>query len=111
MCEPVCAGFAAKYVLGALGVAVDVILFADMRAHKPLQPVAPSLTYPAGQSSHLKDPTVLSHLRLLSQPPLFVAHSSTSKRTGLCECSCVCFTTAIFISYHHGRNEADVAET
>ena len=74
-----------KHVVGVL-VAVDVLLFTNMRAYKPLQPFAPSLVYPAGQSPHLKDPNVFMHLRLLSQPPLFFAHSSTSKCTCLCEC-------------------------
>ena len=56
--------------------------------NQPLQPFAPSLVYPAEQSSHLKDPTVLVHVRLLWQPPLLVLHRSTSGTTcaGLCEC-------------------------
>ena len=54
------------------------------------QPVEPSLAYPAGQSPHLKDPTVLMHVRLLSQPPLLLAHSSTSECAGLYVCVCVC---------------------
>ena len=79
-----CAQLTAKCVVGALGVAVDVPSFTDTRAHKPLQPFAPSLTYPAGQSPHDMDPTVFVQLRLLSQPPLFSRHSSTSKHMQVC---------------------------
>ena len=47
----------------------------------PLQPLALSLAYPAGQSPHNMDPSVLVHLRLLSQPPLFFRHPLTSVYT------------------------------
>ena len=77
--------FITKDVVGALLV-VDIFaaggLFwsMDVSAHKPVQPFAPELEYADAQSPHFIDPTVLMHLRLLSQPPLFVAHSFTSKR-------------------------------
>ena len=82
-------------------VAADVLLFTHTRSHKPLQPFAPSLAYPAGQSPHFMDPAVLMHLRLLSQPPLFFKHSFTSKHKvcvyqsvrayqGVCVCVRVC---------------------
>ena len=43
-----------------------------------LQPFAPSLAYPDGQSPHFMDPSVLMHVRLSSQPPLLFRHSLTS---------------------------------
>ena len=49
--------------------------------HKPLQPNAPSLAQPVGQSPHLWPPCVLIHLRLLSHPPLSPRHSSWSEST------------------------------
>ena len=39
-----------------------------------LQLVAPSFSYPAGQSPQVTNPIVFVHLRLLSQPPLSAAH-------------------------------------
>ena len=85
----VCVEFITKHAVRAIVavdvlIAVDVLLFTNMRAHKPLQPFAPSLVYPAGQSPHSKDPTVLVQLRLLSQPPLSFRHSSTSNHIQRC---------------------------
>ena len=51
--------------------------------HKPLQLLAPSLANPAGQLSHFMLPNELMHFRLLSHPPLFFWHSSTSKCTSV----------------------------
>ena len=69
---------------------------ARTRTNKPLQPFAPSLSYPVGQSPHDMDPTVLMHLRLLSQPPLFVAHSFTSKHVRELVC--------VYIIVHNNSN-------
>ena len=52
--------------------------------NKPLQPVSPSLCQPAGQSPHVIPPTVLTHLRLMSQPPFLSLHSSASENGGVC---------------------------
>ena len=48
--------------------------------HEPLHFVSPSLLQPLGQSPQVRPPAVLVHVRLLSQPPLLVEHSSTSAR-------------------------------
>ena len=55
--------------------------------HKPLQPVVPSFTQPAGQSSHFLLPGKFKHLRLLSHPPFFIRHSFTSTQS---ICGVVC---------------------
>jgi len=47
-----------------------------IHTHKPLQPFAPSFSYPLGQLPHEMEPAAFLHLRLLSQPPLFVRHAS-----------------------------------
>ena len=61
----------------------------DFFTHKPLQPLAPSLSYPAAQLPQDMDPTVFVHVRLLWQPPLLFRHSFTSECTVLCEWLCV----------------------
>ena len=64
--------------VGGLGLGSYQLIGLSTWWHKPVQPFAPSLAYAGGQSPHLKEPPVFMHLRLLSQPPLFVLH--TSKR-------------------------------
>ena len=46
---------------------------------KPEQLVAPLFVQPDGQLPHVLLPAVFVQLRLLSQPPLFEAHSLISK--------------------------------
>ena len=74
---------------------------------EPVQPFAPELAYPAGQSPHFMDPTVFMHLRLLSQPPLLDAHSFTSDCTGLCVYVCMCVSVCVSVLVSHSNKGGD----
>ena len=66
-------------VVGVTFLAIVVaVVFVAFVAVLVAQPLAPSLIHPLEQSSQICPPGVLVHLRLLSQPPFLVRHSSTS---------------------------------